>query len=80
LFETLHALSAASDIEGLAAMYKPTVMIAGLNGTRIVTAAVMLQAIPKRRQLLESAGHRRTTLVGFDDRALTDRNSLVRAD
>ena len=79
-FETLQALSAASDIDALAAMYAPTVMIAGPNGTRTVAAAEMLQAIPKRQQLFKSAGHRRTTLVGFEEHVVTNRYSLVKAD
>ena len=78
-FERFTALSAVSDISGLAAMYAANVMIAGPNGTQIVTPNDLLRAIPKRRQLLESAGHRETALVGFEETPLTDRYALVRA-
>jgi len=78
-FERFQSLSAASDVEGLAGMYAGSVMIAGANGVQIVTSADMQRAIPRRKQLLESAGHQDTTLVGFEETALTDRYALVRA-
>ena len=78
-FERFQSLSAASDVEGLAAMYAGHVMIAGANGVQIVSSADMQRAIPKRMQLLESAGHLDTALVGFEETALTGRYSLVRA-
>jgi hypothetical protein len=70
----------ASDNVDLAAMYAPSVMVAGPAGARIVTAAEMLQAIGKRKQLFQSAGHQRTTLVGFEARDLSDRYALVHAE
>jgi len=78
-FERFQSLSAASDVEGLAAMYAGNVMIAGANGVHIVSSADMQRAIPKRKQLLESVGYQDTALVGFEEMALTDRYSLVRA-
>jgi hypothetical protein len=78
-FERFQSLSAASDVEGLAAMYAGHVMIAGASGVQVVSSADMLRAIPKRKQLLESVGHQDTVLVGFEETALTDRYSLVRA-
>jgi hypothetical protein len=78
-FERFQALSAASDIDGLVAMYAANVMIAGPNGTQVVTSDDLLRAIPKRKQLFESAGHRETALGGFEETPLTDRYSLVRA-
>src|SRR5215467_14940970 len=78
-FERFQSLSAAADVEGLAAMYAGHVMIAGANGVQVVSSADMQRAIPKRKQLLESAGHQHTALVGFEETALTDRYSLVRA-
>jgi hypothetical protein len=79
-FERFQSLGAASDAEGLAAMYAGHVMIAGANGVQIVSTGDMQRAIPKRRQLLESAGYQDTALVGFAETALTDRYSLVRAE
>jgi hypothetical protein len=79
-FERFQALTAVSDTAGLGAMYAASIMIAGPNGTQVVTADDVLRAIPKRKQLLESAGHRDTALVGFEEVPLTDRYSLVRAE
>jgi hypothetical protein len=78
-FEQFQSLSAASDVEGLAAMYAGNVMIAGANGVQVVSSADMQRAIPKRKQLLESVGYQDTALVGFEETALTNRYALVRA-
>ena len=78
-FDRFQSLSAASDLDGLAAMYAAQVMIAGPNGTLVVNAADLQRAIPKRKLLLESAGYQDTELVGFEETALTARYSLVRA-
>ena len=78
-FERFQSLSAASDVEGVAAMYAGSVMIAGANGTQVVSSADLQRAIPKRRQLLESVGYRDTALVGFEETALTERYAVVRA-
>jgi len=78
-FERFQSLSAASDAEGLAAMYAGHVMFAGANGAQVVSSADLQRAIPIRKQLLESAGCQDTTLVDFDETALGDRYSLVRA-
>jgi hypothetical protein len=78
-FERFQALSGAGEIDGLAAMFAANVMIAGPNGTQIVSSDDLLRAIPKRRQLLQSAGHHDTALVGFEEARMTDRYSLVHA-
>jgi|SRR5215831_10285295 len=78
-FERFQSLSAASDVDGLAAMYAGHVMIAGAIGAQVVSVADLQRAIPKRKQLLASAGCQETTLVGFEETELTDRYSLVRA-
>jgi hypothetical protein len=78
-FERFQSPSAAADVEGLAAMYAGNVMIAGPTGAQVVSSADMQRAIPKRKQLLESVGHQDTALVAFEETALTDRYSLVRA-
>jgi hypothetical protein len=78
-FERFQALSTVSDTDGLAAMYAANVMIAGPNGTQVVTSDDLRRVIPRRKQLLESAGYCDTTLVGFEEAPLTDRYSLVRA-
>jgi len=78
-FERFQSLSAASDVERLATMYAGSVMIAGPKGAHVVSSADLQCAIPKRRQLLESAGYQNTALVGFEETALTNRYALVRA-
>jgi hypothetical protein len=79
-FERFESLSAASDVDSLVAMYAPNFMIAGPNGAQVVRPADILRAIPKRKQLLDAAGHRETALVGCEETPLTDRYSLVRVE
>src|SRR5215467_8714890 len=78
-FERFQSLSAASDVDGLAAMYAGHVMIAGASGAHVVSSADLQRAIPARKQLLASVGCHDTALVGFEETALTARYSLVRA-
>lgn len=78
-FERFQSLSAASDVEGLAAMFAGHVMIAGAGGVHVVSSADMQRAIPQRKQLLESVGYQDTSLVEFEETALTGRYALVRA-
>jgi hypothetical protein len=78
-FERFQSSSAASDVDQLTAMYAPSVMIAGPHGSQVVGATDLQRAIPRRRELLESAGHSETALVGFEETALTERYALVRA-
>ena len=79
-FEQFESLSAASDVDSLAAMYAPNFLFAGPNGAQVVRTADILRAIPKRKQLLDAAGHRETALIGFEETPLTDRYSLVRVE
>ena len=79
-FERFETLSAAADADSLVAMYAPNFMLAGPNGVQVVRSADILRAIPKRKQLLDSAGHRETALIGFEETPLTDRYSLVRVE
>jgi hypothetical protein len=78
-FERFQSLGAGSNDESLAAMYAESVMIAGPAGAQVVSAADLQRAIPKRRQLLESAGYQNTALVEFEETALTGRYAIVRA-
>ena len=79
-FERFERLSAASDVDSLVAMYAPNFLFAGPNGAQVVRTADILRAIPKRKQLLDAAGHRETALIGFEETPLTDRYSLVRVE
>ena len=77
-FERFQSLSAAADIAGLAAMYAEKIMFAGPRGTMTISPADIMGAIPKRKQMLDGAGHRSTTMIGFEEAPLTERYSLVR--
>jgi len=79
-FERFQRISAAPDLEALAGMFTSTVMMAGPSGARAVSSADMLNAVAKRKRLFESAGHRETALVGFEEQSLTDRYSIVRTE
>jgi hypothetical protein len=79
-FEQFQRLSGKADVEKLVEMYASRVMIAGPAGSQVITASDLLRAIPKRKQLLDAAGHRETALVGFEETQLTPRYSLVRTE
>jgi hypothetical protein len=79
-FEAFATMSTESDIEGLARLYAPTILVAGPTGTHVVTSADLLRVIPKRKQLLESIGYQRTTLVGFHEIELDQRYTLARTE
>ena len=79
-FEGFAASSTAGDVEALARLYAPTIMIAGPSGARAVNAADMMRAIPERREMLRSLGCRRTTLAGLEETALDSRYTLARAE
>ena len=79
-FEAFAAKSTESDIEGLTRLYAPTILVAGPDGTHVVTSADLLRAISKRKQLFESIGYRSTTLVGLHEIELDQRYMLARAE
>ena len=79
-FERFQGVSTASDVQALAGMYTSIVMVAGPSGARAISSADMLSAVATRKQLFESAGHRETALVGFEEQPLTDRYSIVRTE
>jgi hypothetical protein len=79
-FEAFAAKSTASDIEGLTRLYASSILVAGPDGTHIVTSADLLRVIPKRKQLFESIGYRSTTLVGLHEIELDQRYTLARTE
>jgi hypothetical protein len=74
-FETQNA---SADIEGLAAMYAPSFLMAGPAGAQVVKASDLMLAVPRRKQLFAAAGCTSTTLRSVDESRLDDRYSLVR--
>jgi hypothetical protein len=79
-FERFAASSTAGDADALGRLYAPTILVAGPNGAHAVTPADLMRAIPQRRQLLQSLGCQRTTLVGLEETALDSRYTLARAE
>ena len=79
-FERFQRPKATPDLESLVELYASSVMVAGPAGPNIITASQLVGAISKRKQLFDDAGHRETTLVGFEEVRLTPRYSLVRTE
>jgi len=72
--------SAAADVEGLARLYAQNILVAGPNGSQVVSKDDLLRAIPKRKQMFEAAGHRSTTLAALQETKLDDRYTLARTE
>ena len=79
-FERFQTLNARADLEKLIELYASSVMVAGPAGPNVITPSDLLRVIPKRKQLLDDAGHRETALVSFEESPLTPRYSLVRTE
>src|SRR5213593_3097190 len=72
--------SASADVERLARLYAPAILVAGPNGSQVVSRDDLLRAIPKRKQMFEAAGHRRTTLAALQETKLDERYTLARTE
>jgi hypothetical protein len=79
-FEAFETAGAALDVDGLARLYAPAILVAGPNGSQVVSRDDLLRAIPKRKQLFDAAGHRSTRLVGLQETKLDDRYTLARTE
>ena len=79
-FEGFAASSNAGDVDALARLYAPTIMVAGPGGAHVVSSADLTRAIPQRRRMLDALGCRRTSLAGLEETPLDDRYTLVRAE
>jgi hypothetical protein len=79
-FEAFERSAAASDTEGLARLYAPTLLVAGPNGAQVVKLTDLLLAIPKRKQLFEAMGCGSARLVALREITLDERYTLVHAD
>jgi hypothetical protein len=80
MFRRFETLSAAADVEGLAALYAPSFLMAGPAGAQVVKASDLVHAIPRRKQLFDAAGCRSTTLLSVQETRLDDRYSQVRTE
>ena len=72
--------NAAADIDRLARLYAPAILVAGPNGSQVVSRDDLLRAIPKRKQMFEAAGHRSTKLAALQETKLDDRYTLARTE
>ena len=79
-FAAFERESAAVDIDGLARLYAPSILVAGPNGSQVVSRDDLLRAIPKRKQMFEAAGHRSTKLAALQETKLDDRYTLARTE
>jgi ketosteroid isomerase-like protein len=79
-FQAFEAAAAAVDVDALARLYAPAILVAGPGGSQVVKSADLLLAIPKRRQMFEAAGWRGTTLAGLREERLDDRYTLARTE
>src|SRR5882724_138956 len=79
-FRAFERENAAADVEGLARLYAPAILVAGPDGSQVVSRDDLLRAIPKRKQMFEAAGHRSTKLAGLQETRLDDRYTLARTE
>jgi|SRR5262252_7773697 len=79
-FHAFETATTAVDIDALARLYAPAILVAGPGGSQVVTSADLLRAIPKRRQMFEAAGWRGTALAALREEQLDDRYTLARTE
>lgn len=79
-FQAFEQSNAASDADATARLFAESFLMAGANGTQVVKATDLRFAIPKRKQILESAGGSPGRLLSFQETKLNDRYSLVRTE
>ena len=69
-----------ADVDALARLYAPAIVVAGPDGSQVVGAADLLRAIPRRKQLFAAAGCQRTTLAGLVETPLDRRYTLAKTE
>ena len=79
-FRTFEQLSADSNAADLAGLYASSFLLAGPNGSQLVRAADVQQAILKRKDLFKTLGCTSTHLATLEETSLDDRYSLVRTE
>lgn len=75
--ESFERSRAAGD-EAAAAMYAETFLAGGPEGARCIRAADFLKALPKRKEMFERAGCRKTELAGVTEAPLGERYAMAR--
>jgi hypothetical protein len=79
-FEAFQARNAAGDIDAVAQMYAPTIMVAGPSGASAVSAVALIGAIRQRKQLFDSLGCPPAALAGVSGMKLDERYALARTE
>lgn len=64
--------------EAVAALYAETFLAGGPEGARCVRLEDFLKALPKRKEMFEAAGLRRTQLAGVTETPLGERYTMAR--
>jgi len=73
-FETLIATSP----DRLAALYAPTILVAGPHAALTVSRDALLGKVSERKRLLDSVGPHTTMLIACEETALSERYILAR--
>jgi hypothetical protein len=79
-FEAFEASSAAGDRASLVKLYAESFLVAGPNGVQVIKASDLAHIIPKRKQMLDTAGCGDASLVSLNETRLDDHHSMVRAE
>jgi len=79
-FEAFQAKNAAGDVDALAVLYAPTILVATPTGTSVVPFSALRAAAHHRRQLLDALGIPNARLVTVSGMALDDRYALARTE
>lgn len=70
--------SRAAGAEAAAALYAETFLAGGPEGARCIRAEDFLKALPKRKEMFETAGCRKTELAGVTETPLDERYKMAR--
>ncbi len=73
-FQTLTATSP----DRLAALYAPTILVAGPHAALMIARDALLGKVSERKRLLDSAGPHTTTLMACEETPLSERYILAR--
>ena len=74
--ESFERSRAAGD-EGAAGLYAETFLAGGPDGARCIRAEDFMKALPKRKEMFERAGCRRTELAGVTEMPLGERYAMA---
>lgn len=79
-FAAFQARNAAGDLDALAQMYAPTIMVASPTGASAVPSTALVAAIRQRKQLFDTLGCPSASLASVDGMPLSDRYALAKTE